>query len=142
MELLPFFEETPKSFSEARRIEGADASAPLDLPTGLLTRIANHLHVRDGHMSVLRVAFLHAGVFGRFLGVFFQVVHCCIRDNAAGDYGMADMFSQSRFVAAPEPPKRYRLFAVSRNSLALSPFDRQPVTSRTLLFLVCASADR
>lgn len=65
----------------------------------LLAGIADHLQTGDFHVTVLGVWLHGARIGAGLLGIFFQVVHLCMRHNACNGYGMPEVFGQRHLIA-------------------------------------------
>jgi hypothetical protein len=57
----------------------------------LLTRITDHLYVRNLHVTMLSIALLHAALLRSLFSIFLYVVHRCIRDNSGRGHCMTRM---------------------------------------------------
>lgn len=69
----------------------------------LLAGIAHHLQTGDLHVTVLGMLLHGACVAACLLGIFFQVVHLCVRHHARNANGMPDVFGQRHLIAPGFP---------------------------------------
>ena len=76
---------------------------PSSVFLGLLTRITDHLYVRDLQMPVLAITLCHAAVLGGIFHVFLHIVHGGIRDNASRGHRVTHVFGE-RDLTAPYFP--------------------------------------
>jgi hypothetical protein len=86
-------------------------------------------------MSVLSITFLHAAVLRSFFRVFLaRLPSCCafLRDNSGRSHRMTHMLGESHSTAPHHPGAS--VISSGQECLALSPFDRHPVISRTYAF--------
>src|SRR6266849_1193306 len=69
----------------------------------LFTRFADHFYVRDRHVTVFSITFLHAAVLRSFFCVFLQVVHLRIRNDARRGHRMTNMLGEMHSTAPHLP---------------------------------------
>jgi hypothetical protein len=103
-------------------------------PALLFAAFADHLHICDCHVIMLSGILIHAVLFRLGLRIFLHTVHFGIRNRARNRNRMADMSAQLVAVALELPSAAFAV--VSLYSLASSPFCRQPVSVRVLLWVV------
>src|SRR5215469_422906 len=72
-------------------------------PPLFLARLANHLHIRNGQVSVLGRVLVHVSVGSSDLGSLLQSVRSVIADHASSGDGMSHMLAERHTVAADLP---------------------------------------